>query len=359
MDVVVPGARLPRAVKAWMAITALACLVATAARGDDGACRTTGEASLAAAKTLEQRPGDLNARLEYADALMADNCFAEAVHTLEEGEALHGEDAELQSHLREARSMVREQSYFDDLNRAEESAKVSRNLLRCNKLADVEACDQALRLKPDDPQILMAKADALRSTGRPAEALVEYGHLRQLTPDDATLEPRIAAVESERRALLDTCQRTTGPQALQACRSARMTGAEDEFAILKRTGILLQSADQPGAALDSYIAANLLKPGDRSTALAIMALSASTGRRDALTLAARGSALLTLGRAQEAVAPLKQALALAPDLPGAKAQLARAQRLAQTAARRETAVTQRKVTPALSYSNSAPATNSN
>jgi tetratricopeptide (TPR) repeat protein len=69
------------------------------------------------------------------------------------------------------------------------------------------------------------------------------------------------------------------------------------------------------------MAAARLDPRDHSVALAIVSLSDSTGRQDALTLEARGHALVTLGRPSEALAPLRQALRLAPDLVEAKADL--------------------------------------
>jgi predicted Zn-dependent protease len=126
----------------------------------------------------------------------------------------------------------------------------------------------------------------------------------------------------------------------------------------------LQASNQPAAALDSYIAANLLQPGDRSIALAIITLSDNAGRRDALTLAARGTALLTLGRAIEALTPLKQALVLSPDLPEVKTRLAQAERLAKTEARKLAAAA--TAGPAVAgststrrYSNAAPVNRSN
>jgi tetratricopeptide (TPR) repeat protein len=365
-------------------LTVAAALLATSgALAHDGTCKTSSpsEATLAAGNALEQDPRDLDARLRFADALMSDNCFEDAVKALEAGEAIHGRNAKLQSELREARSILREQGYFEDLNRAEESAKLSRHLLRCNRLADIEACDQALALKPDDPQVVIAKADALVQANRPAEALMIYERARELAPDDVSVGQKIAAADAKRREALTACINTAGQTALQSCQSSLAPGGEDEFAIRKRIGTLLQSANQPSAALDSYIAASLLKPGDRSIALSIVTLSESTSRKDALTLSARGSALLTLGRALDALRPLKQALALSPDLPGAKAQLAKAERLAQDEARklmRADRVAQEKdrrqaaaavanneapapqpSSPPRRYSNTAPVTKSN
>jgi tetratricopeptide (TPR) repeat protein len=85
--------------------------------------------------------------------------------------------------------------------------------------------------------------------------------------------------------------------------------------------LLLQADNQLSPALDAYMAAARLDPGDHSVALAIVSLSDSTGRQDALTLAARGRALMALGRPSEALEPLRQALRLAPDLVEAKTQL--------------------------------------
>jgi hypothetical protein len=65
-----------------------------------------------------------------------------------------------------------------------------------------------------------------------------------------------------------------------------------------------------------------------------VALTDSTGRKDALGLAARGNALLLLDRPTEALRALRQAESLTASLPGIKAQLARAERGAKAEAAR-------------------------
>ena len=127
--------RFPRYL-CWSAISALSLLTPGLALAHDGTCQsstTPNAAAVAASKALEENPRDLDARLKLADALMTNNCFDDAVHVLEEGEALHGRNQQLQSQLREARSMLREQGYFEGLNRAEDAAKLSHSLLRCSK----------------------------------------------------------------------------------------------------------------------------------------------------------------------------------------------------------------------------------
>jgi tetratricopeptide (TPR) repeat protein len=326
-------------------------------------------ARVAAGQAFDQKPKDLGALLKLSDALAADSCFDEAVHVLEDGQAVHGRNAELQAHLREARSMLSEQHYFDSLDRAGEAARLSRNLLRCGKLADLQACDDALAQKPGDPGILIAKGDALLQAKRPADALRAYGQAKQVANGDTVVDERVAAAELQRKAFLNACQHDSGDSALRACEGALVRGDADEFEILKRKGILLQAANQSAPALDAYISASLLRHDDRAIALAIVALSESTGRGDALTLAARGSALLTLGRPAEALAPLRQALVLSPGLTDAKAQLARAEQsataanLKQGTARPTLANAQlaaaSEAAPARRYSNTAPITRSN
>ena len=102
--------------------------------------------------------------------------------------------------------------------------------------------------------------------------------------------------------------------------------------MLVRIALLQQSTNQAPQALDTYIAANSLRPGDKGVALAILVLLDSTQRKDAIALAARGSSLVTLGRAREAVAALRQAKSLEPELPDINRDLLAAEALARTEA---------------------------
>jgi hypothetical protein len=107
-------------------------------------------------------------------------------------------------------------------------------------------------------------------------------------------------------------------------------GAPNEFETTVRVALLQQSTNQASQALDSYIAADSLRHGDKGVALAILALLQTTQRKDAIALAARGSSLVTLGRAHEALAPLRQAKALQPELPDIDQQIRTAEALART-----------------------------
>ena len=291
----------------------------------------------AARGAMERDERALDPRLKFADALLAQGCYGDAVHVLEEGEAFHPRNGGIQSRLRDARSMLSEQRYFDGLDRAAETAKNERNLLRCRQLGDLAACDDALKVRPNDAGIVAAKADALVKANRVAEAIPVYRRALELNPADAGLQSRARDAETKRQAAASDCLNGQGETALQSCQVAQLHGSGDEFGLQVRKAFLLQSMDRPAPALDAYIAANVLKPGDPAVARSIVALTESTGRDDALTLSARGNALLTLGRGREALTALKQAQQLSPTLPDVRLHLAAAEKMARAEARKKEA----------------------
>ena len=327
---------------------------------------------------FKSHPNELERQLAIADALIDQGCYKEAVPVLEAGLAQRPRSSELQSRLRAARSMLSEEHFFEGLGNAQETAKLQHSVMRCTKLSDVSACDDALHMKPEDPQLIIAKGDALAHGGRPADAILVYLHAAGLLPSDEEVKSKLSAAETQREALVSQCQGNADTAAADACQAALLRGSPDEFALLRRRGILLQSLGEPDKALDAFIAANVLKQNDKSVALAIVALTDSTGRKDAMALAARGSSLLTLGRATEALQTLRRAEALAPALPKLKAQVAQAEQAAREETKRQTRIANAKAgsnatgggggaptgarvaaTGAVTYSNDADAAHSN
>jgi predicted Zn-dependent protease len=154
------------------------------------------EVVTAAAAMVEHDPDDLGRRLRLADTLVDQGCYQEAVGVLEAGQQVHPHSSELAGKLRDVRSLVTEQTYIDGLTQAAEGAKLQRNQLRCTRLADLTACDDALKLKPDDLQLLLAKGDALVQGNRPAEALAAYRHAAQLKPGDEAVKSKLVAAEA-------------------------------------------------------------------------------------------------------------------------------------------------------------------
>jgi cytochrome c-type biogenesis protein CcmH/NrfG len=154
------------------------------------------EAVTDAAAALERDPNELGPRLRLADALVDQGCYQEAVDVLEAGQQAFPRSRELSGKLRDVRSLVTEQTYIEGLTQAAEGAKFQRNQLRCTRLADVTACDEALKFKPDDEQLLLAKGDALMQSNRPADAAAAYRHAAQFKPSDEAVKTKLAAAEA-------------------------------------------------------------------------------------------------------------------------------------------------------------------
>ena len=153
------------------------------------------DAVVDARSAMNHNPDDLGPRMRLADALVDQGCYQEAVEILETASENFPRNAELTGKLRDVRSLVTEQTYIEGLTQAAEGAKLARNQLRCTKLGDAAACEDALRSKPDDVQLLLAKGDALMQANRPAEAETAYRHLAQLKPGDESVRTKLANAE--------------------------------------------------------------------------------------------------------------------------------------------------------------------
>jgi tetratricopeptide (TPR) repeat protein len=279
---------------------------------------------------LQRSPTLLGTRIELANLLEKAGCYAEAVHVLEEGQKYNPYNPTLLFSLRRARNMVKEEHHLEDVDQAEISARLNRKMERCTREHEIAACDEILSQQPNNTKVLIAKGDALMKEHRGAEAWKAYIRASELAPNDTALTAKLQALRSQRQALVKRCTDGDGDAALQACKSVLVKGASNEFEITVRIALLQQSTNQASQALDSYIAANSLRHGDKGVALAILALLQSTQRRDAIALAARGSSLITLGRAHEAQASLRQAKVLEPELPDIDQQIKAAETLART-----------------------------
>jgi tetratricopeptide (TPR) repeat protein len=319
-------------------------VIATPARAqgeaDDLCAHTRQQPQIVAARAeLQDAPRVLAMRLQLSDMLVSAGCYTDAVEVLEAGEALHPHSSELQSRLSRARSMVKEKVYFEGLDEAEATAELRRQVFRCAQLADTPACDAAQAASPGNAEIALAKGNALLKSNRLDEAIAAYSRAAQLAPGNASIADKLQSASAQHQALMQKCTDESGEAALRACQTVLSVGSPAEFDVRLHLALLQQSAHLSAQALDSYIAANALQPGNKAIALAILALLDSTQRQDALGLQARGSSLLTLGRTGEAASALRAAATLAPNLPDVQKQLAatEAQARAEAAALADTA----------------------
>jgi Flp pilus assembly protein TadD len=146
---------------------------------------------------VARNPDDLRSQVALADAWSDAGCFNDAVNVLQSAAGSHPDIPELQTRLRVAKSLVGEEHFFEDLDRADAQAKLKRDAFRCDNLGDLDACSEAARLKPDDPARLTALGDALLRAKRPADALQRYTRVETLAGGSQALAEKIRLAESE------------------------------------------------------------------------------------------------------------------------------------------------------------------
>ena len=169
-------------------------------------------------------------------------------------------------------------------------------------------------VSPAEADAAMAEGDRLVQIRRPGEAIGLYRRAVRIDPAlREVVGNKIARAEDQRQGFLSTCETAAGEVGRHACEVAWLPGAPDEASVFRRRGIIYEGEHQPATALDAYMSANRLRPGDRNVAAAIVSLTEATGRADVLGLTARASALITLGRHADAIKPVLQALRSNPD----------------------------------------------
>lgn len=168
----------------------------------------------AARAELDRQPDQLASRLRLADALIDQGCYEDAVTLLEAGQAIHPHSAELAGKLRDTRSMITEQTYIQGITQAQEAAKLQHSRLRCTQLADLDACNEALKSSPQDSSLLVAKADVLMQSGRALEAAGAYEQAAQLSPTNESIKERLTAALARVSALRNPEPEAGGPPAV-------------------------------------------------------------------------------------------------------------------------------------------------
>jgi cytochrome c-type biogenesis protein CcmH/NrfG len=77
------------------------------------------------------------------------------------------------------------------------AAAAKRGSTRCVMQADLDACNDAIRRNPSDPELLVALADALVRAKRPADAIRHYRRAAALAPHMPGLAAKLSEAESQ------------------------------------------------------------------------------------------------------------------------------------------------------------------
>ncbi len=219
-------------------------------------------------------PHDIDARLALATALVKLGRKDEAVKVLNQGLILFQDDVVSRSTLEEKRWIIQQQS-----KRPVNNVTVRVKIIKCTKLKGVtalKACDEGLRLQPDNLVLLAGRGEALLDLNPPKviDAIKAYKKALLIAPSNQDIKRKYEHAEYARQKSVSSCMKKTGKAALAACDRALLKGAADEASIQARRGDLLVAINRDKKALNAYRVAQRLEPGNAAVKQAISQLTA-------------------------------------------------------------------------------------
>lgn len=164
-----------------------------------GACSAEGGPELEPACRSAIEAASPREVLNMVDPWIGAKHYERAKAALEAALAKNPKDASLLQRRHEVESMAEEAAWLARKERGVGASEIDVALAetRCTRLTGETAllgCEQALRMKPDDPKLLTAKGDLLLALGRSAEAVAAFRASLARLPN-ASVEQKIALAE--------------------------------------------------------------------------------------------------------------------------------------------------------------------
>lgn len=242
-------------------------------------------------QALKSNPRDRKVRIALTEALIELGRHREAVNILRSGLEIDPADQQMKNMLKLEESLLEEQNWSEKQRALRASRgsgridpKTKVNIIRCTKLkgdSALSACNEGLKIRPEDPDLLMGKGDALFGMNRTTDAIPIYRNALKLRPSSRELAERLRRAETKRNTLSGQCLKLENlAGALEACEMALLKDEPDEFRIKERRGDLLLADNRKKEALKAYKEALRLSPSDREVTGKIAGLE-SRGRHDA------------------------------------------------------------------------------
>jgi len=163
------------------AIFLLAAFAGSAQAADLGACRSEGPAELEPACRAALSEASPREVLNLVEPWIGAKHYDRAQAAMELVQSRYPKDSNLLQRLHEIQSLAEEAAWLARKERSAAGGASEVDLAlaetRCTRLTGetaLAACEQILRVRPNDAKILAAKGDLLMAQGRSAEALAAY-----------------------------------------------------------------------------------------------------------------------------------------------------------------------------------------
>ena len=264
-----------------------------------GACLEAPDAVAACTRALSQEPRDFASRAGLCEAHARAGDFDSALSALEAGRTAHRGDGFVLGLIDRAISNVKEKSAGATKRPPDMQTLIDYMVLRCVKLKNEDACDEALEADPANHEALAGKADLLLAADDSVAAILAYR--RSLAgSDNADVRARLGEAEARRAQRVQRCLAGGRTSSVEACRGALLAGEPDEYDIHLRIGEHEVTRGALSRAIDAY-----------ENARRARATNAVASRLAALQDARRCLASTSGQRCQAALAGLPDATAFA------------------------------------------------
>ena len=169
------------------------------------AASCTGSSGVAAVTAcqneLTRKPNDIDLRIRYADVLMDERQYNEAVNVLKKGLAMYPGSTALKRKYRLASSLAEEQKAIGGLPKTP-AAGTSRNVnvIVCKTLKGkraLAACNDVLKTDPENVMALTRRGDELMAINQTMNAVNTYQQAVDLEPANAVLKSKLRMAKAK------------------------------------------------------------------------------------------------------------------------------------------------------------------
>lgn len=192
---------LSPAVSLWLFLILSACLAVDSANAANCDAASGAAAIRACDKELARDPDNIETRLRYADVLMGQLQYQQAVKILRDALELQPGNNKVKQKYRLASSLAEEQQSIDRQS-VDTPAAGTRNRVKeilCKTLKGqraINACDEVLTADSRNVTALTRRGDELMALNQVKDAVISYRRAVALDPDNPTLQKKLTRAES-------------------------------------------------------------------------------------------------------------------------------------------------------------------
>ena len=186
----------------WLAVLLLSVIGSGVTHAASCVTSSGAAAVTACEKELASNPKKIDLRIRYADALMDQRRYEEAVNVLRNGLTMHPGNTSLKKKYRLASSLAEEQKSIGRIvaNRPAPGTSRGLSIILCKTLKGeraLQACNDVLKTDPENVTALTRRGDELMTLNQVKGAASSYRQAVKLDPANALLKRKLKTAEAK------------------------------------------------------------------------------------------------------------------------------------------------------------------